>query len=232
MATPAGFAAFIKTRVNELFKNILNEYKIFLETPESTSILVDDLPGGWFTKQALDEMPEFDKTFKCHPNQDHKGFKSFDDFFTRELRHGARPIAFPKDPYTIVNACENAPYKIEYCVKQYDAFWIKTQPYSLQYILDDDPNLSKFIGGTVFQGFLSPHTYHRFHAPVSGKVVTAKVLDGTYFAQPYYKDSEANYIASQPYLAHVAARGVIIIDTENEDIGSFQLEWWISQVLI
>jgi len=50
--------------------------------------------------------------------------------------------------------------------------------------------------------------------------------------QPCYKDSEANHIASQPYLAHVAARGVIIIDTENEDIGSFQLEWWISQVLI
>lgn len=135
------------------------------------------------------------------------------------MQHGARPVANPDDPYTVVNSCENAPYKIAYCVNKYDAFWIKTQPYSLQYILDNDPLVDKFVGGTVFQGFLSLHTYHRFHAPVSGKIVTKKILPGTYFAQPYYKDSLANYIAAQPYLAHVEARGIIIIDTGVKDIG-------------
>ena len=75
--------------------------------------------------------------------------------------------------------------------------------------------MTERIEGTIYQGFLSPHTYHRFHALVSGKIVQKKVVKGTYFAQPYYTDSNANNIASQPYLAHVAARGIIIIDTDT-----------------
>lgn len=219
MATPAGFAAFIKDRVNELFKDILNEYQEYLLTEDSRYVLVSDIKGGWFSEPAKEEMQGFDEDFQCKPLEPYHGFANFDAFFTRQLKPGARPVAKPDDPYTIVNACENAPYKISYVVDRYDAFWIKTQPYSLQYILNNDPLIERFVGGTVFQGFLSPHTYHRFHAPVSGKIVKKEVLGGTYFAQPYYKDSQANYIASQPYLAHVSARGIIIIDTENADIG-------------
>jgi len=48
MATPAGFAAFIKKRVNELFKKILSEYKAYLRTPESAYALVNDIPGGYY----------------------------------------------------------------------------------------------------------------------------------------------------------------------------------------
>jgi len=80
--------------------------------------------------QALGEMPNFDKTFVCDPHKPHKGFKCFDDFFTRKLQKDACPIAYSEDPYTVVNAFENTPYQIKYSIKQYGAFWIKTQPYS------------------------------------------------------------------------------------------------------
>merc|ERR1712176_404826 len=80
--------------------------------------------------------------------------------------------------------------------------------------------IEKFVGGTVYQGFLSPHTYHRFHAPCSGKVTMAKVVEGTYFSQPYDEDKPANYIESQGYLAHVATRGIIVIDTGDPLVGS------------
>ena len=85
---------------------------------------------------------------------------------------------------------------------------------------NDEELIKKFEGGTIYQGFLSPHTYHRFHAPCSGKVKKAKVIPGTYFSQPYYTDSSANYIASQPYLAHVAARGIIVIEADNQALGT------------
>lgn len=73
MATQAGFAAFIKTRINELFKNILNEYKVYLETSDSCSALVDNIPGGWFTEDAISEMENFDKDFVCHPDEPYEG---------------------------------------------------------------------------------------------------------------------------------------------------------------
>jgi len=217
MSTPAGFAAFLKKRVNNLFKRILMDYqKHWLSKPGSTDLLAD-VKGGWFSPKALSEMPNFDEEFECDPDdpEGHKGFKSFDDFFTRKFREGRRPVAGKDNPNIIVNACENAPFGITHVIKEHDAYWIKSQPYSLSYILDNDPLVEKFVGGTIYQGFLSPHTYHRFHAPVSGKVVSCKNVAGTYFSQPYYTDSEANYIKSQPYLAHVATRGVVIIDTES-----------------
>jgi len=215
MVTPAGYAAFLKRRVNELFRNILNDYqKNWLLTSNSVDKLAD-VENGWFTPLALSEMPNFDDDFVCDPNAPHKGFKSFDDFFTRDLKKGARPVGGEDDPNVVVNACENAPYGVTYVVQKYDAYWIKSQPYSVAYILDNDPLMEKFIGGTIYQGFLSPHTYHQFHAPVSGKVVVSRLVSGTYFSQPYYTDNSANYIAAQPYLAHVSTRGVIIIDTET-----------------
>ena len=135
--------------------------------------------GGWFTPAALNEMPEFDETFNCNPDADYHGFKSFDDFFTRTLVEGPdgkRPIASPENDMVIANACENAPYQIAYSIQKHDAFWVKSQPYSMQYILKGaEEYIDRFVGGTIYQGFLSPHTYHRFHAPVSGEVVHAKV---------------------------------------------------------
>ena len=221
MATPAGFGAFVNNRVNELFKIILDDYGRWLKTSESQDVLVSDIPGGWFSPKALEAMPNFAETFPCNPKADYWGYSSFDAFFTRTFYDSARPIAYEDDENVVVNACENAPYQISYTVGRYDAFWIKTQPYSLQYILNNDEELiKKFEGGTIYQGFLSPHTYHRFHAPCSGKVKKAEVVPGTYFSQPYYTDSAANYIASQPYLAHVAARGIIVIDADNEALGT------------
>ena len=220
MNTPAGFAAFLKnSRVNQLFKAILDEYGAWLMSADSCGSLVSDIKGGWFSLEALDAMENFTDDFICHPNKPHWGYTSFDKFFTRHLKPNARPTPKPDSPYYIVNACENAPFQIHTNVKRLDTFWMKKQPYSLQYVLDNDPEVERFVGGTVFQGFLSPHTYHRFHAPVSGRVVTSRVVQGTYFSQPYYLDGSASYMDSQPYLGHVATRGIIIIDTEVEELG-------------
>jgi phosphatidylserine decarboxylase len=38
-----------------------------------------------------------------------------------------------------------------------------------------------FVGGTVYQAFLSTLAYHHWHAPVSGKIVDIYKIPGTYF---------------------------------------------------
>lgn len=217
MPTPAGFSAFLHDRINELIKNILNDYyENWLSQPSSCDVLCDNIKGGWFTEDALQHMPDFNETYECDPSKPHKGFISFDAFFTRKLRKGARPIASINNNNVIVNPCENAPYGVFYSIKEYDAYWIKSQPYSLAHLLDNDPYISKFIGGTIYQGFLNPFTYHRLHAPITGKVVTLKKIPGTYYSQPYFSNSKTNIVIAQPYTAHVATRTIIIIDSETE----------------
>ena len=220
MGTTAGFAAFLNNKVNAHFKNILNHWAIFLKSEESCYVLNDDPKTGWFGESAMQNMKGFEKEFKCNPLKPCYGFKSWDDFFTREFREGVRPIASPDDPQVIVNACESAPYKIQYNVKRRDRFWIKGQPYSVNFMLGNDPLAEKFVGGMVYQAFLSAFSYHRWHSPVDGKVVKSYVIDGSYYSEAQcMKDDPAGPNESQGYITEVATRGLVFIEADNPAIG-------------
>ncbi|MFP3570703.1 phosphatidylserine decarboxylase, partial [Paraburkholderia sp. SIMBA_030] len=73
-------------------------------------------------------------------------------------------------------------------VRLHDAFWIKSQPYSPQEIFTarEAKTARQFVGGSVYQAFLSAFNYHRWHAPVGGRVTHAYVVPGT-----YYSDAES-----------------------------------------
>lgn len=220
MGTPAGTAVFLNDKVNHQLKKLLNEWAIFLGSADSRVVLNDDPHTGWFGKDAQEAMPTFVEDFICDPELPYYGFTSWDNFFTREFREGRRPVASPEDIAIIVNACESAPYRIAKNVKQYDNFWIKAQPYSLEHMLDGDPFVEQFVGGTVYQAFLSALAYHRWHSPVSGKIVKTVVLDGSYYAEALsegFDPSGPN--ESQAYITEVATRALIFIEADNPDIG-------------
>ena len=165
-------------------------------------------------------LPNFAEEFVCDPSKPHYGFRSRDDFFVREFREGIRPVAEPDNDAVIVNACESAPFAIARNVQLLDRFWIKTQPYVLRFMLNDDPWARRFVGGTVYQAFLSALTYHRWHAPVSGRVVKTCVIPGTYYSETRsvgYDPLAPN--DSQGYISEIATRAVIYIEADNPDIG-------------
>jgi phosphatidylserine decarboxylase len=165
-------------------------------------------------------MPHFDEDFECDPAAPHHGFTSWDGFFTRRFRPGRRPIASPDDDRVIVNACESAPYRIAHVVKRADRFWIKAQPYSLVHMLAGDPYTDRFVGGTIYQAFLSALSYHRWHSPVSGRVVKAYVEDGTYYAEALSAGFDpAAPNESQGYITELATRAMIFIEADNPAIG-------------
>ena len=220
MATTDGWAAFIDRKVNVHIKAILDEWGTFLRSPESAYVLNDDPRHGWFGEDAKKAMPDFVREFVCDPAKPHYGFKSWDDFFIREFREGVRPVDEPENDAVIVNACESAPFAIERNVKLLDQFWIKAQPYALRFMLGNDPLTEKFVGGTVYQAFLSAFSYHRWHAPVSGHVVKTVLIPGTYYSEARsagFDPSAPN--DSQGYLAEVATRALIYIEADNPDIG-------------
>jgi len=220
MGTTTGFAAFLNERVNRHLKKVLNEWAIFLESPDSCSVLNTDPVSGWFGRDAMQAMPDFDEEFQCNPELPFHGYTSWDNFFTRQFRDGQRPVASPDDDSVIVNACESAPYRIAENVKKQAHFWIKAQPYSLEHMLAGDPLTPKFVGGTVYQAFLSALSYHRWHSPVSGTIVKAYAVDGTYYAEALsegYDPSGPN--DSQGYITELATRALIFIEADNADIG-------------
>jgi phosphatidylserine decarboxylase len=220
MGTSGGFAAFLNDKVNAQLKKILNAWATFLGSPDSCYVLDDDPESGWFGRDAMAAMPDFVEEFVCDPGQPHHGFTSWDDFFTRQFRDGLRPIASPGDSAVIVNACESAPFRIARDVSLYDRFWIKAQPYSLRHMFADDPVVEEFVGGTIYQAFLSALSYHRWHSPVSGTIVKSTVLDGTYYSEtPAVGFDPAAPNDSQAYITEVAARAIILIQADDPRIG-------------
>jgi phosphatidylserine decarboxylase len=220
MGTPAGAVAFLNPKVNRQLKKILQEWEVFLSSSDSRYVLTDDPVTGWFGANALEAMPGFEKDFQCDPNAPYYGFNSWDDFFTRQLRKGARPVANPEDDAVIANACESAPFNLAVNVQLKDKFWIKEQPYSLVHMLDNNPSVKQFVGGTIYQAFLSATSYHRWHAPISGKIIKTVLIDGSYYAEsPALGFDLDGPNGSQGYLTAVAARAFILIEADNPDIG-------------
>jgi phosphatidylserine decarboxylase len=220
MGTSAGMAAFLNERVNAQLKKVLGTWGRFLSSEDSAYVLSDDPHKGWFGAAARRAMPDFAREFICTPDQPHWGFRSWDDFFTRRFRPGIRPVADPDDARVVVNACESAPYRIARHVNYRDRFWIKSQPYSIVHMLANDPLAPLFAGGTVYQAYLSPLSYHRWHSPVSGTVVKAYVKDGTYFAEAASHGFDpAGPNDSQSYITELASRALIFIEADSADIG-------------
>lgn len=220
MGTSGGFAAFLNDKVNAQLKKILNEWGRFLASGNSCYVLDDDPTSGWFGRDAQMAMPDFVKEFQCDPAKVHYGFTSWDDFFTRRFRDGLRPIASPGNDGIIVNACESAPFRIAEDVNLSDRFWIKAQPYSLRHMFADDPVCAQFVGGTIYQAFLSALSYHRWHSPVSGTIVKKTVIDGSYYSEtPAVGFDPAAPNDSQGYITEVAARALVQIQADDPRIG-------------
>ncbi|MCW2866324.1 MAG: hypothetical protein JWR20_512 [Marmoricola sp.] len=215
--TDAGFAFYRDPRVNAALKKVLTAWCEFLSSPESLYVL-NDSETGW-TSEAAQRAIGIEQ-YEHDPSDPHWGFTSWNDFFTRRFREGERPVADPEDDAVIVSACESTPYSVKTGVQRRDRFWLKSQPYSLEDMLAGDESVEAFVGGTVYQAFLSATDYHRWHSPVAGTVERAFVLDGTYFSEADTEGSAAtDPTNSQGYITHVATRAVFVIRADDPAIG-------------
>ncbi|HZA08744.1 phosphatidylserine decarboxylase family protein [Mycobacterium sp.] len=217
MGTPAGFAAFRDPRINAMLKRILTAWCEFLSGADSLYVL-NDSPSGWKSAEAQKAVGI--EQFEHDPADEYWGFTSWNDFFTRRFKEGARPVASRDDDTVIVSACESTPYRISTDVQRQDRFWIKSQPYSLEDMLANDDSVDQFVGGTVFQAFLSATNYHRWHSPVAGTIVRAFRQQGTYYSEADSEGTDAvDPTNSQSYLAHVATRAIVLIEADDPVIG-------------
>ncbi|MCS6898708.1 MAG: archaetidylserine decarboxylase [Myxococcales bacterium] len=103
------------------------------------------------------------------------GFRHFNDFFTRRLRPGARPI--DPDPRRIVSPADGRTFV--YTKVQGDTLLpAKGRSLSLRALLGGDEVARPFRDGVVFIVRLCPSDYHRFHFPCAGQASAPRTLAG------------------------------------------------------
>ncbi|MGE5344068.1 MAG: phosphatidylserine decarboxylase family protein [Candidatus Omnitrophota bacterium] len=220
MCMPSGFSLFRFPELNAQLKNVLNFWCNFLSGPDSRTYLNDTAPTGWFCNEAIEKTQMMQ--FECDPTQPYWGFTSWNNFFTRRFKPGERPVASPNDSKVIVSACEATPYNIQTDVKLQDTFWIKSQPYSLQdmFTASRAKWAELFVGGSVYQAFLSAYNFHRWNTPVTGTIVDAYQVDGTYYSDATSEGLDpAGPNNSQGYITAVAARAVVILKCDDPALG-------------
>lgn len=72
---------------------------------------------------------------------------------------------------------------------------------------------SDFIGGTVYQGFIKPASYHRWHSPIDGKINKVFHIPGTFFPAP-------GALSVTNWNATIPARVLVFIESEDPEIGT------------
>jgi phosphatidylserine decarboxylase len=115
---------------------------------------------------------------ECVEGREAGGWSSFDAFFTRKLREGARAI--DRDPRAVLSPADG---RIESMsrIEEGGAFLVKGRPYSVDELAGDTREARRLLGGVGFVVYLSPRDYHRVHAPVSGQIRRIRSMPGDYF---------------------------------------------------
>jgi phosphatidylserine decarboxylase len=96
------------------------------------------------------------------PLQLEDGFASFDEFFTRPLREGARAI--DRSARTVVAPCDGLLRDLAPIEEGVEVV-AKGHPYTLAELLADEALARTFVGGLAATIYLHPRDYHRVHSP-------------------------------------------------------------------
>jgi phosphatidylserine decarboxylase len=103
------------------------------------------------------------------------GWTSFDAFFTRRLRPGARAV--DPDPRTLVSPADG---RIESMgsIDERGRFVVKGRPYSVEELVGGPREAERLLGGAGCVVYLSPRDYHRVHAPAGGVIRRIRSMPG------------------------------------------------------
>jgi phosphatidylserine decarboxylase len=106
-------------------------------------------------------------------------YGSFNEFFTRELKAGRRPVAAdPRAVASPVDGCVSECGRIEHG----RLLQAKGRDYALTDLLADQPWAAAFAGGSFATIYLAPFNYHRIHMPIAGRLLDTIYVPGRLFS--------------------------------------------------
>lgn len=123
-------------------------------------------------------IPKFAKTYNIplhEAEKDISEYRSLNEFFSRRLKAGMRPI--PDAPDAMISPVDGLITGMG-PVNTGVIPGVKGQDYSLTELLGHSPHMETYKNGYFFVLYLSPTNYHRIHAPVTGRKVESEHLPG------------------------------------------------------
>ena len=106
-------------------------------------------------------------------------FRSFNDFFIRELNENSRPI--DKDKGTLISPGDGRLF-VYNNISINDLVQIKDITYSLSELIQDNDIASEYEGGVCLVLRLCPTDYHRFHFVDYGTCEKTHFIPGNYYS--------------------------------------------------
>lgn len=164
--------------------------------------------AGWLTTKLISQfIKSYDINMSEAKLKNAEDFKTFNDFFTRELEEGARTIN--NDEHTL---CYPVDGKISQQGDIVDGQLIQAKgfDYSLTSLLGgSEDTAAPFQGGTFSCIYLAPKDYHRIHMPMAGTLREMIYVPGELFS--------VNPLTAQnvPNLFSRNERVVTIFDTDQ-----------------
>lgn len=110
---------------------------------------------------------------------DPRGFPSFNAFFTRALRPGARP---PAGDATTITCPADGRISAAGRIDAGRILQAKGRSYTVAELLADEAVAAAYRGGAYVTVYLSPRDYHRVHMPLAGRLVATAHVPGRLFS--------------------------------------------------
>jgi phosphatidylserine decarboxylase len=129
-------------------------------------------------------------------------FPSFDAFFTRKLKPGARSVSSD----ALVSPSDGV-LSSQGVIDPGARIFVKGQPYDVGELVGDPRDAARYAGGEFAVIYLAPRDYHRVHAPADGNVTLVRGLAGDLY--PVNSIGEKHI----PQLFVRNHRAAIVIDT-------------------
>ena len=134
---------------------------------------VSQIQSPAFTKLALKMWSWFDKFDMSEAKADK--FQSIHDFFIRELKPGARPIA--EDAACLISPCDGI-IGAHGEIREGQLFQAKGYDYQLEELIGKEAVARQWLNGKFLTLRIRSSMYHRFHAPCPGRLTQVRYFSG------------------------------------------------------
>ena len=154
-------------------------------------------------------------------------FATFNEFFVRELRDGARPIDGDEDA---VVCPVDGTISVAGRIRGDTIFQAKGLDYTLGDLLATDLDAAdRFVDGHFATIYLAPYNYHRVHAPLAGELVAARYVPGDLFSVNEGTVSRVNglFRRNERLVMHfcTAVGPAVLIFVGALNVGSISTPW-------
>lgn len=160
------------------FRQFLNFHGDWINSTSSTTTLAD-----WVKYTGTPDHPFNINDYEMpDPSSPTGGYKSFNQFFLRNLKEGQRPLctAMPTED-VVVAPCDGGVFHLNQGEETRESTYNlpgKSDEFNL---LEALPGYGQYFeGGALLDILLWFTDYHHFHAPVSGRVIDQGLYEGSY----------------------------------------------------